>query len=276
MNGDFETNADQWVQWPGYAVTEAQLRPFNDNGNNRTGVAFMQGTAKIEQEVSGLTVGEEYVLSLDFNARNCCGGGIPAPQLDLTWNLSKISPGPQFTDGQVTPAGGNNAWYSLRDDVCGRATASSVAHSRIANGDSTLLVDNVSIRTKTAGLPGDFNSNGELDAGDLDLQAAQMVLNPVPPPAGYDLNNDNKVNYDDRLVWLHDLKKTWVGDSDLNGLFDSADFVLAFQAGKYEVIGATATCGSKATGTATSCSPAPTLSRPLPTAVTRPVRGLLP
>ena len=46
-----------------------KLRPFNDNGNNRTGVAFMQGTAQIEQEVSGLTVGKEYVLSLDFNAQ---------------------------------------------------------------------------------------------------------------------------------------------------------------------------------------------------------------
>ena len=88
---------------------------------------------------------------------------------------------------------------------------------------------------------GDHNNNTVLDAGDLDLQAAQMVLNPVPPPAGYDLNGDNKVNYNDRLFWLHDLRKTWVGDSNLDGLFTSADFVLAFQAGKYEVAGAAAT-----------------------------------
>ena len=91
------------------------------------------------------------------------------------------------------------------------------------------------------GLAGDHNGNGTLDAADLDLQAAQMVLNPVPPPAGYDLNADNKVNYNDRLVWLHDLRKTWVGDSNLDGLFTSDDFVLAFQAGKYEVAGAAAT-----------------------------------
>ena len=91
------------------------------------------------------------------------------------------------------------------------------------------------------GVKGDHNNNGSLDAGDLDLQAAQMVLNPVTPPAGFDLNTDNQVNYDDRLVWLHDLKKTWVGDSNLDGLFTSADFVLAFQAGKYEVPAATAT-----------------------------------
>ena len=91
------------------------------------------------------------------------------------------------------------------------------------------------------GITGDYNANGTLDAGDLDLQAEQMVLNPVPPPAGFDLNGDNKVDFNDRLFWLHDLKETWVGDADLNGLFDSNDFVLAFQAGKYEVAGANAT-----------------------------------
>ena len=99
-------------------------------------------------------------------------------------------------------------------------------------------------KAATEGVPavaGDHNANGTLDAGDLDLQAAQMVLNPATPPAGYDLNGDNKVNYNDRLVWLHDLKKTWVGDSNLDDLFTSADFVLAFQAGKYEVAGANAT-----------------------------------
>ena len=31
-----------------------------------------------------------------------------------------------------------------------------------------------------------------------------------------------------------------MGDSNLDGLFTSADFVLAFQAGKYEVVGANA------------------------------------
>ena len=90
-------------------------------------------------------------------------------------------------------------------------------------------------------IPGDYDGNGLLEAADLDLQAAQIVLNPVPPPAGYDLNNDGAVNFDDREVWLHDLKNTWVGDANLDGVFTSDDFVQVFAAGKYEVVGASAT-----------------------------------
>ena len=100
--------------------------------------------------------------------------------------------------------------------------------------------DVVVLRVTGTAVPiGDYNKNGQLDAGDLDLQAAAMVGG--QNPAAYDLNNDKLVNFSDRLVWLHDLKKTWVGDSDLNGLFNSADFVVAFQSGKYEVQGANAT-----------------------------------
>ena len=111
----------------------------------------------------------------------------------------------------------------------------------LALGDGSVVPGNKGLRfvKKGASLPGDFDENNVLDAADLDLQAAAMVAGgPLSP---YDLNGDSAVNFNDRLVWLHDLKKTWVGDSDLNGLFNSADFVLAFQAGKYEVPAATAT-----------------------------------
>ena len=111
----------------------------------------------------------------------------------------------------------------------------------LALGDGSVVPGNKGLRfvKKGASVPGDFNEDNLLDAADLDLQAAAMVAGgPLSP---YDLNGDNAVNFNDRLLWLHDLKKTWVGDSDLNGLFNSADFVLAFQAGKYEAPAATAT-----------------------------------
>ncbi len=84
-----------------------------------------------------------------------------------------------------------------------------------------------------ASLPGDYNGNGELDVEDLDLQGAAILSGTDPPE--FDLNGDGVVDYNgDRLMWLHELKVTWVGDADLNGLFDSADFVTVFIAGTYE------------------------------------------
>ena len=38
----------------------------------------------------------------------------------------------------------------------------------------------------------------------------------------------------DRLIWIRDLRETSVGDSNLDGLFDSGDLVLVFSGGKYE------------------------------------------
>ncbi len=82
------------------------------------------------------------------------------------------------------------------------------------------------------GLTGDYNGNGELDVEDLDLQAVE-IAGGLDPPA-FDLTGDGFVNEADRIFWLHDLKGTWVGDADLNGLFDSGDFVAVFVEGLYE------------------------------------------
>ncbi len=86
--------------------------------------------------------------------------------------------------------------------------------------------------TSTAGvIEGDYNNNQDLDAGDLDLQA-QAILD--GGPLSYDLNQDGAVDFGDREDWLHRLKVTWVGDSNLDGKFDTQDFVEVLQAGLYE------------------------------------------
>ena len=50
----------------------------------------------------------------------------------------------------------------------------------------------------------------------------------------FDVNIDGHIDREDLDVWVKDLKKTWFGDADVNGEFNSADFVQVFQAGKYE------------------------------------------
>jgi hypothetical protein len=88
------------------------------------------------------------------------------------------------------------------------------------------------LATPPSQLDGDYNSNGQLDAGDLDLQASVGI---ATQDLTYDLNDDSVVDYDgDRVMWLHELKKVPVGDADLNGSFTSDDFVTVFIGGLYE------------------------------------------
>ena len=82
------------------------------------------------------------------------------------------------------------------------------------------------------GIAGDFDGNGVLEANDIDLLSAEVRGGNNPP--SFDLNGDNLVNSGDRNVWVNELKKTYFGDADLNGEFNSGDFVAVFQAGEYE------------------------------------------
>lgn len=52
--------------------------------------------------------------------------------------------------------------------------------------------------------------------------------------ARFDIDDNGTVDADDRLAWIRDLNNTYVGDADLNGEFNSGDFVVVFTAGEYE------------------------------------------
>ncbi len=81
-------------------------------------------------------------------------------------------------------------------------------------------------------LVGDYNSDKMLNAPDLDLQAAAIASDAHPPL--FDLTGDGRVDSADRLHWVKQLKGTWIGDSNLDGEFNSGDLVGVFAAGKYE------------------------------------------
>jgi hypothetical protein len=56
------------------------------------------------------------------------------------------------------------------------------------------------------------------DVNQLNSEIAAGTHNPY-----FDLTEDNKVDRDDRTVWVEDLKNTYFGDVDLNGRVDSSD-----------------------------------------------------
>ncbi|MCA9213245.1 MAG: hypothetical protein KDB27_09280 [Planctomycetales bacterium] len=81
-------------------------------------------------------------------------------------------------------------------------------------------------------LPGDFNLDGVLDAADIDALSEEVRSG--TNNAAFDLNGDTVVNDADRFVWVDDFRGTYFGDSNLDGEFNSTDFVVVFTARKYE------------------------------------------
>lgn len=79
---------------------------------------------------------------------------------------------------------------------------------------------------------GDFDADGELDVDDIDLLTA--AIKEGTSDVRFDVNADGVVNQADREFWVVDLKNTYFGDADLDGVFDTSDFVKVLQAGEYE------------------------------------------
>lgn len=102
-----------------------------------------------------------------------------------------------------------------------------------AGNDWWWAVDNIQVTANAGGVvAGDFDKDGQLTAADIN-QLSDVVRsgNNV---AGFDLNGDNVVTNADREMWVNVLKKTYFGDANLDGQFNSSDFVSVFSAGQYE------------------------------------------
>jgi hypothetical protein len=81
-------------------------------------------------------------------------------------------------------------------------------------------------------LTGDFAVDRELNPDDLRKLDAVIArqINQTP----FDLDGSGEVDQQDRLYWIEEVWKSYVGDANSDGLFDSADFVSVFQHGQYE------------------------------------------
>jgi hypothetical protein len=82
------------------------------------------------------------------------------------------------------------------------------------------------------GDPGDFNADGVIDAADIDLLSQEVLAG--TNTARFDLTGDAKVDQADRTYWVEQVKNSYFGDSNLDGVFSSGDLVHVFQRGKYE------------------------------------------
>jgi formylglycine-generating enzyme len=81
--------------------------------------------------------------------------------------------------------------------------------------------------------PIDLNGDDIVDALDIDLLSEQARLGTLN--TAYDLNGDGIVDLEDRRFWIDELANTYIGDANLDGVFDSNDLVAVFVLGQYEV-----------------------------------------
>ena len=91
--------------------------------------------------------------------------------------------------------------------------------------------------TELGGTPGsvgvpnaDFNQDGTVDDQDLDLLAIGIQTGDLT----YDITADGSVDQEDVVFVVEHVLGTSIGDANLDGVFNSSDFVLVFRAGEYE------------------------------------------
>ena len=79
---------------------------------------------------------------------------------------------------------------------------------------------------------GDFNFDGALDIDDIE-QLSHAIADDNKS-SRFDLNGDDATNQLDLTYWVEVLANTYLGDTNLDGEFNSQDLIAVFQAGEYE------------------------------------------
>ncbi len=82
------------------------------------------------------------------------------------------------------------------------------------------------------GASGDVDRDGVLSVRDVDAVSRAALRD--PNQSLYDFDGNQIVNGSDVAVWATDFKRTYLGDADLDGQFNTADLVQVFQAGQFE------------------------------------------
>ncbi len=85
------------------------------------------------------------------------------------------------------------------------------------------------------GLAGDFDGNGRVEAEDIDALCAGIRLG-LDDPA-MDLDRNGTVDRQDLDILVGDILESSLGDANLDGVFNSRDLLLVFQAGRFEANG---------------------------------------
>lgn len=149
---------DEWAG--GSGVNEAG-GPFHNGGTpipDQARIAFMQGSANLSQDISGLVAGKRYLIQFFYDARGCCGGAIDlstkinGEQLDRIANVKAVTGGKPYIFRSVP--------------FTAAADTATLTFTTTAQGDATVNLDAVSIVQRDEGNVPVMNSSFEA-SGDV-------------------------------------------------------------------------------------------------------------
>lgn len=222
-DGVFITDANEIVDW--YVAGE-----FGDSGNDDD-LEFVMESIRWN-EPPGLEIdlsvesGATYEMQLLFGEQ-CCSRGfdifVEGEMVVDDMNVSRVQ-------GRIAnPEQGVVYSYTF---TAGDGTLNlELGGEDPTSPDNNPILNALTLKRVTS-LPGDFDGNGVLDAADID--ALSVAVAEGSTDLKYDVDGDGSVLGADRFMWVEDLKNTYFGDANLDGEFNSADFVFVFRAGQYE------------------------------------------
>lgn len=161
------------------------------------------------------------------------GGTIPAnfplsilAEQNVTIYYSLNGQDPRAIGGNVHDLGGNTQTYTSAISI---QPGDRILVRAFRDGQWSALVET---SFEPSNMVGDFNQDQQIDSQDIDLICAAMHANDVDPQ--FDLDQNGTLDQADAAYLLDTILQIPLGDANLDGVFDSSDLVLIFQAGEFE------------------------------------------
>ena len=232
-------NGIQTGDWAGLVVSRDGAQPigldyhafdgtlsyiWNDNSGETWGFISDMVVPEDEWTFVALTVTEDAATLYS---------GVKGDELD-----SAVNEIDHFSQDNLTE------WRWAEDDCCGEGRNFaglmddvSIWNEALSEEQLAMLHAGTSTPLSLAGIgpvgdPGDFDGDGVLGPADIDLLST--AVRDGGDVGVYDLDGNGTLDADDRVFWVESLAKTWFGDANFDGEFNSSDLVATFTVGEYE------------------------------------------
>lgn len=152
----------------------------------------------------------------------------PVMGFDLFWrDVDHLDGDPDLMEADPKPGfgGGNILWadWNHAQTVSGTDEDGNLFHG--GNWGALIFEQ---------GPPGDFDGDGTLGLGDVETLRAAIEAG--SDNQAFDVNADQQVNNGDLTFFVTETLNSWIGDANLDGEFNSGDFVQVFTTGKFETV----------------------------------------